>query len=163
VSFLSLFNVQILNEAPEWVRARVLGISLLVVQGAIAIGSFTWGVVAAPWGVGRALLIAGTGALCATGLAVFFRFSEATQHLTPWPHWRLPEAEIAQIRNEDRVLVTVQYEVHPDQTERFIKVVKDIGRMRRRDGASRWGICRDMEMRARFLETFTVDSWAEHV
>jgi MFS family permease len=36
VSFVSLFNVQVLNQAPEWVRARVLAIAMLVFQGGIA-------------------------------------------------------------------------------------------------------------------------------
>jgi hypothetical protein len=39
----------------------------------------------------------------------------------------------------------------------------EYGRVRRRDGASRWGICRDLEIANRYLETFVVSSWAEHV
>ena len=39
----------------------------------------------------------------------------------------------------------------------------EYGRIRRRDGASRWGICRDLEIADRYLETFIVSSWAEHV
>ena len=54
VSFLSLFNVQILNQAPDWVRARVLSVAMLVFQGAVAAGSATWGAVAAHEGsIGR--------------------------------------------------------------------------------------------------------------
>jgi hypothetical protein len=37
------------------------------------------------------------------------------------------------------------------------------GRIRRRDGASRWGICRDLEIADRYVETFVVSSWAEHL
>ena len=36
ISFISLFNVQVLNQAPDWVRARVLAVSMLVFQGAVA-------------------------------------------------------------------------------------------------------------------------------
>jgi MFS family permease len=38
ISFISLFNVQVLNQAPDWVRARVLAVSLLVFQGGVAVG-----------------------------------------------------------------------------------------------------------------------------
>jgi MFS family permease len=38
-SFTSLFNVQVPNQTPDWVRARVLAVSMLVVQGAVAAGS----------------------------------------------------------------------------------------------------------------------------
>jgi hypothetical protein len=37
------------------------------------------------------------------------------------------------------------------------------GRVRRRDGASRWGIFRDVEQADVYLETFLVTSWAEHL
>ena len=37
------------------------------------------------------------------------------------------------------------------------------GRIRRRDGASRWGVYRDLEIENRYLEIFIVDSWAEHL
>src|ERR1700681_4268326 len=76
ISFISLFNVQVLNQAPDWVRARVLAVSMLVFQGAVAAGSATWGAVAARFGIGRALLWAGAGAILTTSLALFMRLSD---------------------------------------------------------------------------------------
>ena len=35
--------------------------------------------------------------------------------------------------------------------------------MRRRDGASSWGIFRDTESTDQYIETFIVNSWAEHL
>jgi len=35
-------------------------------------------------------------------------------------------------------------------------------RIRRRDGATRWGIFYDVQSTHVYLETFLVDSWAEH-
>ncbi len=43
ILFLSLINVLVLNHTPDWVRARVLAISTLVFQGAVAVGSAAWG------------------------------------------------------------------------------------------------------------------------
>jgi Transmembrane secretion effector len=40
-------DVQVLNQAPDWVRARVLAVSLLVFQGGVAAGSPIWGALAA--------------------------------------------------------------------------------------------------------------------
>jgi hypothetical protein len=38
-----------------------------------------------------------------------------------------------------------------------------VRRIRRRDGAGRWDIHRDIEQPDRWLESFTVASWAEHL
>jgi MFS family permease len=90
ILFLSLFNELVLDHAPDWVRARVLAISTLVFQGAIAAGSAVFGVVAARFGIGSALLYAGVGTIATTALAPFLRLPDTTVDLTSWNNWRLP-------------------------------------------------------------------------
>ena len=58
------------------------------------------------------------------------------------------------------MLVTVEYHVNAEHAEAFLQAMQQYGRVRRRDGASRWGIFRDPEHADRYLETFIVDSWA---
>jgi predicted MFS family arabinose efflux permease len=163
ISFISLFNVQVLNQTPDWVRARVLAISMLVFQGAVAAGSATWGAVAARAGLGTALLWAGIGTLISTALGLFLRLPDQGIDLTSWNHWRLPAVSEAISDVVGPVLVTVEYHVNAARVPEFIKTMHKYGRVRRRDGASRWGICRDLEIADRYLETFVVSSWAEHV
>src|ERR1700681_1836978 len=162
ISFISLFNVQILNQTPDWVRARVLAVSMLVFQGAVAAGSATWGAVAARAGLGKALLSAGAGTILSTVLGFFLRLPDESIDLTPWNHWRLPLV-IGADADGGPVLVTVEYHVNPERVSEFIETMRQYGRVRRRDGASRWGICRDLEISDRYLETFVVISGAEHL
>jgi Transmembrane secretion effector len=61
------------------------------------------------------------------------------------------------------VLVTVEYDVAAERVSEFVEAMHRFGRIRRRDGASRWGIFRDLETPGRFVETFIVASWAEHL
>jgi quinol monooxygenase YgiN len=61
------------------------------------------------------------------------------------------------------VLVTAEYHVDPDRAPDFICAMRDVGRVRRRDGALRWGLFRDPAVPGRFLESFVVESWAEHL
>jgi MFS family permease len=163
ISFISLFNIQVLNQTPDWVRARVLAVSMLVFQGGVAAGSATWGAIAARAGLGKALLWAGIGTLMSTVLGLFLRLPDVSTDLTPWNHWRVPLVENADADAGGPVLVTVEYHVDPARMSEFIKTMRQFGRVRRRDGASRWGICRDLEMADRYLETFIVSSWAEHL
>jgi MFS family permease len=161
-SFTSLFNVQVLNQTPDWVRARVLAVSILVVQGAVAAGSAAWGALASRTGLGRALLWAGVGTILSTILGFVLRLPEECIDLTPWNHWRLPLV-VGADADGGPVLVTVEYHVHPERGSEFIKTMRQYGRIRRRDGASQWEICRDLEIPDRYLETFVVSSWSEHL
>jgi MFS family permease len=165
VSFISLFNVEMLGLAPDWVRARVLAVAMLTFQGAVAGGSAAWGALAVRVGVDRALLWAGAGALVSTVLALFLRLPNVSLDLTPWNHWRIPAvgSDIVGSDNDGPILVTVEYDVASEHAADFIAAMREYGRIRRRDGASRWGICRDLEVPDRYIETFIVSSWAEHV
>jgi hypothetical protein len=163
ISFISLFNVQLLDPAPDWVRARVLAVSMLVFQGAVAAGSATWGAFVARADANTAPLCAGIGVIMTTALGLFLHMPEARVDLTRWNHWRLPPFADANADDASPVLVTVEYHVDPERLPEFIKTMRQYGRVRRRDGASRWGICRDLEIANRHVETFVVSSWTEHL
>jgi MFS family permease len=165
IVFLSLFNVLVLNHAPDWVRARVLAISTLVFQGAVAAESAAWGAVAARFGIGAALLCAGVGTIATTALAPFLRLPDTTVDLTSY-HWRLPTTDDHALPTDDDfgpVLVTVEYQVAAEKTAEFLAAVRQHRRIRRRDGARSWGIFRDMENANKYVEIFIVASWAEHL
>jgi len=68
-----------------------------------------------------------------------------------------PEAE------EGPVLVTLEYRIDPESSEEFDRAIEKLGRIRRRDGASRWGVFHDVADPTRRLETFLVESWVEHM
>jgi len=82
--------------------------------------------------------------------------------MTPWHPWRAPVVG-AELGLDGPVLVTVEYDVRPERAADFLAAMREFGRIRRRDGASHWGICRDLEAPGRYLETFIVGSWDEHL
>jgi MFS family permease len=165
VTFISLINALVQNLAPDWVRARVLAIFILVYQGSYALGTAAWGAVAQQSGVRTALLYAGLGTIATATLALFTQLPESTADLSPWNHWRIPVVvgEVAADLERGPVLVTVEYTVLPKWTAEFLDAMHEYGQMRRRDGAYRWGIFRDTEVADRYLEIFLVHSWAEHL
>jgi MFS family permease len=167
IVFLSLFNVLLLNLTPDWVRARVLAVSMLVFQGAVAAGSAAWGALAGRIGIQSALLWAGVGTVATAVLGLFLHLPDLNIDVTPWIHWPTPRivdgAVTADADDAGPILVTVEYDVIPEKTSEFLDAMREYGRIRRRDGVSRWGVFRDLETESRYLEPFIVESWAEHL
>jgi MFS family permease len=159
---LSFFNTIVQNFAPDWVRARVLAVYLFVFQGAIAGGSILWGFAAERTSVRTSLLIASIG-LAATLLLQFgYRLPSTAVDLTPWDKWGKPHLFAEPEPDVGPVLVTVRYVVDPSKAADFLKAIHRYQRIRRRDGATRWGIFYDTQAADAYLESFIVDSWAEH-
>jgi MFS family permease len=165
VLFISLISALIQNLAPDWVRARVLSVFILVYQGGFALGSAAWGAIAQRAGIRFALVAAGLGTIATTGLALYAKFPDSPVDLSPWNHLRMPAVAKDNPSDLDQgpMLVTVEYSVLPEKTAEFINVIHQYSRIRRRDGAYRWGIYHDTETPDRYLETFLVHSWAEHL
>ncbi len=165
VIFISLINALVQSLAPDWVRARVLAIFILVYQGSFAAGSAFWGTVAQRANIRDALMYAGIGTIGSVGFVLFARLPDSTADLSPWNHWRLPIVveEVAAQLSQGPVLVTVEYRVVREKEAEFVQTINEYARIRRRDGAYRWGIFRDTESADRYVETFLVNSWAEHL
>jgi MFS family permease len=165
VTFISLISALVQNLAPDWVRARVLAIFILVYQGSFALGSAAWGAVAQRAGIRIALICAGVGTIGSVMFALFAKLPESTADLSPWNHWRMPVVvrEATADLRRGPVLVAVEYTVIPEREAEFVAAIQEYGRIRRRDGAYRWGIFRDTAAADRYLEIFLVNSWAEHL
>ncbi len=165
IIFISLITALVQKLAPDWVRARVLAVFMLVFQGGMAAGSAVWGALGQHASVQTALMWAGLGTVATTGLGLLCRLPDTTVDVTPWNHWRMPViADDLDLGLESGpVLVTIEYLVDRDHASDFLKAMQHNRRIRRRDGASRWGIYRDTEHPDLYLETFIVHSWAEHL
>jgi quinol monooxygenase YgiN len=61
------------------------------------------------------------------------------------------------------VLITVDYRVRPEDREPFRGAIEALEPVRRRDGATSWTLYEDAEQPGRFVETFLLESWGEHV
>ena len=164
MALLSTFNVAAQTGTAAWVRARVLGIYMLAFFGSWACGSALWGWVASRAGVSLTLLIAAVGLV--VGLATGIRFKlrcDEDLDLTPSAHWPEPKVQLQPEALTGPVLVTIEYTIDPKDAEEFTEAARASGEIKRRDGAFYWNLFRDTDNPSRFIETFIVDSWAEHL
>jgi len=74
-----------------------------------------------------------------------------------------PVLAIAPDPEEGPVLVMVEYRIRPEQAQNFTLAMQAVREQRLRDGAFRSSLYRDPADPSRYLETFVVESWAEHL
>jgi hypothetical protein len=163
---LSGLQVAAQTLAPGWVRGRALALYFMILNGAIATGGFLWGTVASSVSLPAALGAA--AATLAAGLLPLRRFPIAPVDAgeagtgvgdeQPSPHIvdRVPD-------DAGPVLVTITYTVPAAAREAFVGEIRELGRLRRRDGAYGWECCFDIRDPRRAIETFRVESWLEHL
>jgi hypothetical protein len=122
------------------------------------------GATAEYWGVPAALIIAAGGALI--GFFATRRFSlgrqEATDPMAPVA-WPVPETHGEIEPDRGPVLVTVEYRVARANVAVFLEEAQALRSIRRRDGAIAWGLFEDAARPGHYVESFLVESWAEHV
>jgi predicted MFS family arabinose efflux permease len=164
LTITSSLNVTAQTTVPAWVMARALGVYLLVFQGGFAGGSAVWGIVAEQFGNRAALVVAAV--MLVAGVVTALRWhllSDDDVDLRPSQHRSPPQLENQPNIEEGPVLVTVEYRVPERHHEAFQQAMQEMQVIRLRDGATRWGLFHDAAQANRFLETFIVPSWGEHL
>jgi len=164
IAVLANMNVSAQVALPDWVRGRGLAIFVTVFFGAMSVGSALWGELAAIVGLPAAHFVAAAGAVLVVPLSWRWKLQTgAGVDLTPSMHWPTPVLSRAVADDQGPVLVTVEYRIDPANRHEFLDAMQKLAHARRRDGAYAWGIFEDAGQEGRFLETFLVESWLEHL
>jgi MFS family permease/quinol monooxygenase YgiN len=164
IAVLASLNVSAQVALPDWVRGRGLAMFVTVFFGTITAGSAMWGQVASTLSLPDAHFIAAAGAIVAIPLTWRWKLQTGTAiDLTPSMHWPTPVIALEVEPDRGPVLVTVEYRIDPHNREAFLRALEKLAHERRRDGAYAWGVFEDAGDEGRFLETFLVESWLEHL
>lgn len=147
---------------PAWVRARGMALYSLVLTGTIAIGSAMWGL-AANWDLGEAHLIAAALMIVSTVGSVRWPLTWKREFDMTMLPGNEPDVIMKPLPSDGPVLVTATYRVPLDRLREFSDLMDYVEGHRRRTGAYQWGLYRDLSDPERFVETFLVSSWAEHL
>jgi len=164
IAVLASLNVSAQVALPDWVRGRGLAMFVTVFFGAMTIGSAVWGQVAGMAGLPVTHFMAAAGVLIAIPLTWRWKLQTGVGiDLTPSMHWPAPVITREVESDRGPVLVTVEYRVEPRNREAFLTALEQLAHERRRDGAYAWEVFEDAAEEGRFLETFLVESWLEHL
>jgi MFS family permease len=164
VSVLASLSAGTQSAAPGWVRARAVATNLIAMQASLALGSVAWGALASAAGTRVALIVPAGVLVLLLVLSRRVRVAlgneaDVTMGVQP------PELSIAVEPNPDDgpVLIQVEYRIEPENLESFLRAIREIEAIRRRNGANSWRVFRDLEDEGRFVERFVITSWAEYM
>lgn len=165
IAAIATINVSAQVALPDWVRGRGLAMYMTALFGSLTLGSAVWGEVAAMTNLSITHLAAAAGVLAAIPLTWRWKLQTGEGlDLTPSTQWPAPILSHPVEGSDGPVLVTIEYRIaREEDREPFLAAMNRLQRERLRDGAYRWGIFEDTAERGRFLETFLVESWLEHL
>jgi hypothetical protein len=164
IAMMASLNAAAQTAVPAWVRARALGMYMLVFQGGLGVGSALWGLAAQHVGVSIAL--ASSAGASIVGLAAIRRWplrAITTIDVVPSAHWPEPHLDVVPAPDEGPVRVEVEYRIDPIEARAFVEALRDLEPIRLRDGAVDWAVYEDPGRSDRYVETFVVESWLEHL
>lgn len=161
---VSTLNGDLALVLPVWVRARGLGINMIMFTGATVLGSLLWGRLTDGIGLTSAILIAAGFLLVTVALGQALRMPDTDGFdPAPVPFWGEADIAVAVDKNAGPVAVNVEYRVAMDRQADFLVAMDAMRRSRLRNGSTRWELWRDGADPTRFVEHFTIATWGEHL
>jgi MFS family permease len=149
---------------PGWVRARGLSMQQIVIMGGQAVGALLWGLVAQYTGLVVAFVAASLlMVMGAATIRILPLHDTAGLDRTPALYWPEPQLVTEPEPDEGPVLITLTFNVPAANVAPFLEAMTHVRASRQRTGASRWCLYQDAADPSRFIETFHVPSWAEHL
>lgn len=164
ICILASFHLAAQSVVPDWIRARAMSVYLLGFSGAATFGSVFWGGVARQIGVRDSLLLSAAlmGVAMVTAWSAPLRTGEKFDH-EPSHYWPDPHPHLKVPLQHGPILVTVEYDIAPEDAAKFIESMEKVRRIRLRNGVMQWGLYADLEHPNRFRESYLEESWASHL
>jgi hypothetical protein len=150
------------SSVPAWIRARAVSINFVAMQASLAVGSVIWGAIASAAGTRIALSVAASVMVVLFVLSRRVRIalgSESDITGVPAPLMSIIDEPLP---DDGPVLIQLEYRIDAADRDSFLRAIRAIETIRRRNGASSWRVFRDLEDEGRFVERFVVTSWAEY-
>jgi MFS family permease len=161
---LNTFSVASQSVFPNWVRARSSAIYLVVMQGGAALGAIIWGQLTGHFSVTMALGIATMFLLVSAVLSRLLPISHVENlDLSPSRHWHDHTLVNEPAADDGPILITIEYEIDPQQSVAFRSAMFKLREIRLRDGAFRCSTFVDLDNPSLYRETFLIGSWAEYL
>jgi hypothetical protein len=161
---LSSFNVSVQISSPRWVVGRTLALYQTAAFGGMALGSWTWGVLAERFSISEALLI--SVVVHGVGVLIGLRWpvpDYQDANLEPLNRWTEPSPALDIQPRSGPIVITIEYQIGEDDVPEFLSLMAERRRIRRRDGARHWHLLRDLAEPEVWTERYDTPTWLDYV
>ena len=164
LAVLASLNAAMQLFLPGWVRARGLATYQVVFIGGQGLAAFGWGLLAQRAGTVATFLLAAAVMLAGAATISWWPLRETEgMDRNRAMYWPEPHLELDPESHDGPVRITVTFRVAPELVPQFLEAMALVRRSRLRTGATQWDLYRNGADRRRFVETFVVPSWEEHL
>lgn len=163
VLIVSILNATVQMSSPRWVVARALSLYQMATFAGMAGGSWTWGAVTETWGLATALSVAASVQIGCILLGRWFRLPE-TEDMNLDPTGFSEPATVVPVQGRTGpVVVTIEYRIAPENVPEYLCIMAERRLIRRRNGARRWSLLRDLADPEVWIERYHSPTWTEYV
>lgn len=167
LSVLSTVNTAIQLSVPSWVKARAFGCYTMAWGGSLAIGATFWGAVAMRFGIRGAFFASGAGLLLATLFVHRLKIEALDKEPDLSPHRAARHPDQGMDLEAGPILIQLEYRIPISKRDVFRAAMREVRRIRKRDGAIRWSLFEEpgsgTEGLVAFQESFVSATWGEHL
>ena len=163
VLIVSLLNATVQLSAPRWVVARALSLYQMATFSGMAAGAWLWGAVTDRSGLATALLAGALVQLACLALGHWFRLPETEDMQLDLRGFREPATDVPVQGRTGPIVVTIEYRIAQEDTYAFLGAMAERRQVRRRNGARRWTLLRDLADAEVWLERYHCPTWTEYL
>lgn len=160
----SMLNVGVQLTAPRWVTARALSLYSSALTGGIAIGAAVWGACVSHYGLTTTFAVSGFAVMATmiVGLVSPLPSSEGEGQDTIGLANEMAVSLDVNMRSGP-VCVEIEYDVDPDLARDFYDVMRQVQKVRMRNGGFNWTISRDIAAPNIWLERYHCPTWGDYL
>ena len=163
VLVVSILNATVQMSAPRWVVARALWLYQMATFSGMAGGAWLWGYVTERSGLTMALLIGASVQLGCILLGRWFRLAETEDMNLDLLGFAEP-ATVTPVRGRTGpVVITIEYRIASEDAYAFLDAMAERRTVRRRNGARRWSLLRDLADPEVWIERYHSPTWTEYL
>jgi MFS family permease len=160
----ALLNVSLQLSTPRWVVGRALSLYMMGNAAGMVCGSWIWGLVAESFGLQMALVISAAAVILGALAGYKLPLPEFSRlNLDPLNQFIEPALAVQLKPQTGPIMITVDFDIAEDDIPAFLEAMTLRRRNRKRDGARRWSLLRDLEQPNIWTEKFYVATWVEYI